>query len=272
MSLALRAFGAALALGLCASLPAQAQGLFAQRLVEAELRPGWLTPQGTVMAALHLELAEGWKTYWRVPGEAGIAPQMDWSRSQNVAGVTAHWPLPVVFDQGGFQSIGYGGELVLPLEFRPERSGRPMAVHGDITIGVCQDICVPVDLSLSIALRGEGAHDPVIAQALSQVARPARAAGLTASRCTLTPSERGMELTLRATLPRSGGAEHVVIELPGTGYWVNDAESWREGGDLVARTLVRNPARGPVTIDRSALVFTVIGERQMLSAQGCERG
>jgi DsbC/DsbD-like thiol-disulfide interchange protein len=272
MNASLRALGAAFALGLCTALPAYAQGLFGQRLVEAELRPGWRTAEGTVMAALHLELAEGWKTYWRVPGEAGIAPQMDWSRSQNVAGVTAHWPLPVVFDQGGFRSIGYGGELVLPLEFRPQRPGRPMAVQAQITIGVCQDICVPVDLSLSIALRGDGAHDPLIAAALAQVARPARAAGLTASRCTLTPTDRGMELTLRATLPRSGGAEHVVIELPGTGYWVNDAETWREGGDLVARTLVRDPARGPVVIDRSSVVFTVIGERQMLSARGCDRG
>lgn len=266
--------GAALALilPLLPAAPALAQGLFAPRIVEAELRPGWRTAEGTVMAALHLELAQGWKTYWRIPGEAGIAPRLDWSRSQNVQAVTEHWPLPIVFDQSGFQSIGYAGELVLPLEFHPERAGRPMAVHGEITIGVCRETCVPVDLSLSIALRGEGAHDPMIAAALAQGPRPAQNAGLAASRCALSPTERGMELTLRATLPRSGGTEHVVIELPGTNYWVADARSWREGGDLVARTLVRDPARGPVIIDRSALAFTVISDRQILTAQGCTGG
>jgi DsbC/DsbD-like thiol-disulfide interchange protein len=259
-------------LALFAAAPLSAQGLFGSRIVTAELRPGWQTEDGTVMAALHLRLAEGWKTYWRIPGEAGIAPQMDWSRSQNLDGVRAHWPLPIVFDQSGYRSIGYADELVLPLEFTPRRAGRPMAIQGDITIGVCRETCVPVDLTLSVALRGPGAHDPLIAQALARGARTAQEAGLSRARCALTPTERGMEVTLRATLPRSGRGEHVVIELPGSGYWVSDARSWREGGDLLARSQIRDPARGPVMIERSALAFTVISETQMLTAEGCEGG
>lgn len=271
----IRAASVALALivpGLFAPV-AQAQGTIASQIVAAELRPGWRTENGTQMAALHLRLADGWKTYWRIPGEAGIAPRLDWSRSQNVGSVITHWPRPVVFDQNGFRSIGYAGELVLPLEFAPRDPSRPMALMAEITIGVCSDICVPVDLSLSLPLRDAGSPDPLIAAALARRPEPAQGAGLSRATCRLEPGERGGELTLRATLPRIGRDEHMVLELPGTDYWVSESVTWREGSELVARARVRAPGRGhAVSLDRSTLSFTVIGDERMVVHRGCTGG
>lgn len=269
-----------LALGLAllplapATIPsmAVAQGLNPSQLVQAELRPGWRTESGTHMAALHLRLADGWKTYWRIPGEAGIAPQLDWSQSQNVASVTAHWPRPIVFDQNGYRSIGYDGELVLPLEFTPQRAGRPMALMAQVTIGICRDTCVPVDLSLTLPLRDAGAHDPLIAAALSQRPEASAGAGLTQATCRVEPGARGVELTLRATLPRLGADEHMVMELPGTGYWVSDSQTRREGGELVGRARVRAPQQGTVSIQRGAVAFTILTEDRMVVHQGCTGG
>lgn len=248
--------------------PARAQVRVAN-LVQAEIRPGWVTERGTRMAALHLRLAEGWKTYWRIPGEAGIAPRLDWSASQNLAEVRVHWPRPVVFDQSGFRSIGYLRELVLPLELTPRNPDRPIALAGAVSIGVCDDICVPADLSVAAALRGPGGPDPVITRALADTPRPAREAGLGAARCALAPGARGAELTLRAALPRLGGEEYMVLELPGSGYWVSDSRTWREGGELVARARVRAPGGAPVSIDRSALRFTVLAGERMVEHRGC---
>ncbi|MCB1329838.1 MAG: hypothetical protein KDK28_10515, partial [Maritimibacter sp.] len=39
---------------------------------EVDVLPGWRQADGTHMAALRITLDEGWKTYWRAPGEAGI--------------------------------------------------------------------------------------------------------------------------------------------------------------------------------------------------------
>ena len=39
-------------------------------------------PKGTYLGALRLTLKDGWKTYWRAPGDAGIPPQFDWNGSQ----------------------------------------------------------------------------------------------------------------------------------------------------------------------------------------------
>jgi len=269
-----------LALGLAllplasAAIPsmAQAQGLNSAQLVQAELRPGWRTERGTHMAALHLRLADGWKTYWRIPGEAGIAPQLDWSQSQNVASVIAHWPRPIVFEQNGYRSIGYAGELVLPLEFTPQRAGRPMALMAQVTIGICRDTCVPVDLSLTLPLRDAGAHDPLIAAALSRRPEAGEGAGLTQATCRVEPGARGVELTLRAALPRLGAHEHMVMELPGSGYWVSDSQTWREGGELVGRARVRAPQQGAVSIQRGAVAFTILSEDRMVVHQGCTGG
>jgi DsbC/DsbD-like thiol-disulfide interchange protein len=253
-------------------LPAPPAGAAVQLgdLVRAEVRPGWITPQGTRMVALHLQLAAGWKTYWRIPGEAGIAPRFDWSASQNLAGVRVHWPQPVVFDQAGFRSIGYLGELVLPLELTPERAGRPIVLDGQVSIGVCNDICVPAELQVGGLLRGNGAHDAAIATALATVARPAREAGMSgALRCTIQPAARGLEVTLRATLPRQGTTEHMVVELPGARVWMGESRTWREGGDLVARAQMRAPRGEPLSLDRGRLQVTILGGPRMLEHAGC---
>ena len=39
-------------------------------------------------------LAEGWKTYWRMPGDAGVPPLFDWAGSTNVATIKVLYPGP----------------------------------------------------------------------------------------------------------------------------------------------------------------------------------
>ena len=274
----LHGLAAALALLVPSALPLQAQtraallGNQQQGLVGAELRPGWITENGTRMAALHLRLADGWKTYWRIPGEAGIVPRIDFSGSQNLAEARLHWPRPVVFHQAGLRSIGYQGELVLPIELTPRHAGRPIALQAEINIGICDEVCVPVDLNLSAALRGAGSEDRLIARSLASTARPAGPAGLRDARCSAEPGQRGTELTLRATLPEQGRGEHLILEIPGSGYWISDRDSWREGDELIGRARIRAPGGGTVSIDRSAVAFTVLGSNRMLEHRGCTGG
>ena len=90
----------ALALALTPLAAAQAESFDMADIVQAEVLPGWRTPSGTWMAALHLTLSPGWKTYWRVPGEAGIPPLFDIAASTNIAALAVHWPTPHVFEIG----------------------------------------------------------------------------------------------------------------------------------------------------------------------------
>jgi DsbC/DsbD-like thiol-disulfide interchange protein len=257
------------ALSVSGASAARAQNLHPSDVVQAELLTGWRTSDGTHIAALRLNLAEGWKTYWRVPGNAGIPPQLDWSGSQNVASVQTHWPQPAVFEQNGMYSIGYHDELVLPIEFTPIRADLPMALHADITIGACLDICMPVDLSIQGVLRGAGAPDATIASALRNQPQTARSIGLDNLRCALTPSDRAMRISATMALPNVGANEFVVFEMPDAQLWVTDNSTRREGHALTASAQVSSPTRGPIAINRSAIRVTVFSGDHMVEQIGC---
>jgi len=252
---------------------AQAQGLRSvESLVRADILPGWQAADGTRMAALRLRMAPGWHTYWRVPGEAGIAPYFNWSRSQNIQSIEPIWPRPQEFFLNGLRSFGFEDELILPLRITPRNADRPMVISGELGIGVCSDVCVPADLQVSGALRGRGDADRRINASLDQAAQPAEGFGLRRTTCRLERTQRGANLTLRATLPRVGPQEQIIVELPGTGYWISDSRTWREGNTLIAEARIRDPERGAVGINRSAVAFTVLAENRMVDSTGCVGG
>ena len=106
----------------------------------------------TLPAGLQIALADGWKTYWRSPGDAGAPPKVDWSASKNVAGIAFRWPAPHRFTLFGLETFGYSREVVFPLDVALERPGEPVALRGKADILVCSNICVPVVLDLALDL------------------------------------------------------------------------------------------------------------------------
>jgi DsbC/DsbD-like thiol-disulfide interchange protein len=108
-------------------------------------------------AGLEIKLKPGWKTYWRMPGDSGVPPIFDWSRSDNVAEVTVLWPAPQAFDDGGGTSIGYKHDVILPLHVRPKDPQKPSILNLSLDFAVCETICVPVkgEASLDLAPAGK---------------------------------------------------------------------------------------------------------------------
>lgn len=101
-------------------------------------------PSGEVRLGLQVELAPGWDTYWRTPGESGVPTQLDWSESVNLAGTTVEWPLPRRLTAYGVETFVYGDEVVIPITARVENPNQPLAVNLRVDYGVCKDICIPL--------------------------------------------------------------------------------------------------------------------------------
>lgn len=251
--------------------PVIAQGADPQSLPDdagtVGLLSGWQERDGAHVAALTLALTPGWKTYWRVPGEAGIPPEFDWRASRNVARVVVHWPRPVVFDQAGMTSLGYGGEVVLPLEVVPADPERPVLLAGTVTLGVCRDICIPVTADLAADLPRPGQAEPRIRRALDGA--PERIAGRAA--CRVDPIADGLRLTVRLPVG-SAGVEAVAVETPDPAVWVSEAGLAADGGGLTATVDLVPPSGAPFALDRSALRFTVIGGGWAGEMTGCTAG
>mgnify|MGYP000492361752 CR=1 FL=1 len=124
-----------------------------------------------LLAGLEMTMDPGWHTYWRHPGDSGIAPTFDWSKSQNVAEIEVLWPAPLRFDQPGDMTIGYKDRIVWPVLVRPTDPAKPVMLRLSMHYGVCSDICIPgrVDLHLTMSDEATSENDHLIRQFLTRV-------------------------------------------------------------------------------------------------------
>ena len=68
--------------------------------VSVEVLQGWELADGRRVAAIKLSLEDGWKTYWRAPGDSGIPPLFSWKGARNIGQMQITWPQPkVVYDR-----------------------------------------------------------------------------------------------------------------------------------------------------------------------------
>jgi DsbC/DsbD-like thiol-disulfide interchange protein len=109
----------------------------AVRLVDGGIVAGRRT------AGLEIRLDKHFKTYWRTPGDSGLPPVFDWSGSQNVRAVDVRWPAPMRFDDSAGSSIGFKGEVVLPLTVTPKDPSQPAVLALQLEYAVCEQICIP---------------------------------------------------------------------------------------------------------------------------------
>ena len=90
---------------------------------------------------IEVDLKPGWKTYWQNPGSSGMAPSFDFQPSQNYQIL---FPVPQLFIDGNDWSIGYKGGVMLP--FCAEKETKNAAFKGQFTLGLCKEICIPVNI------------------------------------------------------------------------------------------------------------------------------
>src|SRR6188472_3262072 len=100
-----------------------------------------------LLGGIDIQLQPGWKTYWRTPGDSGVPPRFDFSKSDNVQAVTVLWPAPTKFDDGaGGTSFGYKKpRFIVPLRIMAKDANKPVTLRADINYAVCEKLCIPVD-------------------------------------------------------------------------------------------------------------------------------
>jgi len=121
-------------------------------------------------AGLYILLQQGWKTYWRNPGEGGIPPDIK-IEGDNLASFTVDAPLPIrIVDEGG-EAIGYHDEVVFPLTLTPKDAAAPLDVAAKAFFGVCARVCTPAKFSGQLQFKPRSAQSPATKQLDSWIAR-----------------------------------------------------------------------------------------------------
>ncbi|MBL8574359.1 MAG: hypothetical protein JNM13_11840 [Hyphomicrobiaceae bacterium] len=172
-------------------------------------------------AGLAIRLEPGWKTYWRYPGDSGIAPMLDWSGSRNVGAIALAFPAPHRFADPMGTSIGYKGPVVLPLAITPKDPGAAIDLRLKVDLGLCRDICVPAHGDLATRIepgrRAAKSEADELAAFAARVPRPVALADPAAAIAVAAIEAAGgkppeYQLTIRA--PAAGGEVDVLAEGP----------------------------------------------------------
>lgn len=134
------------------------------RMIGAELKS--TGSDASLVAGIEIELEDGYKTYWRSPGDSGgIPPVFDWDQSKNLGKAQLLYPAPKRFDDPEGASAGYKKHVVFPIEVTAEGSAPVELVLGAF-YGVCREICIPAEAELALTLAPGIAADPQIAASL----------------------------------------------------------------------------------------------------------
>jgi DsbC/DsbD-like thiol-disulfide interchange protein len=131
---------------------------------------------GTVLlGGIAFQLQPGWHTYWRNPGDSGVPPRIDFSKSENIEAVTILWPAPAKFADGaGGTSLGYLKQVVLPLRIVAKNADKPVTLRADINYAVCEKLCIPVEANAELAFTSVAStEDSALSAALDAVPKPA---------------------------------------------------------------------------------------------------
>lgn len=167
-----------------------ARPAFAAGEWQARLIPGAFDGK-LYTCGLHIVLAPGWKTYWRVPGEAGIPPDIK-LEGANIASIEVAYPLPTRSQDGSGEAIGYHGEVLFPIAIKPQDAGKPVSAKLSALFGICQQICKPAKFEGALDLSPNnqpGADDALIHQWQMRLPSPAsfvKAASISEKTLTLT--------------------------------------------------------------------------------------
>ncbi|MFT4184851.1 MAG: protein-disulfide reductase DsbD family protein [Rhizobium sp.] len=220
--------------------------------------------QGHVRAALQIEPAPGWITYWREPGESGIPPQVSPAPESGVTIAKMSFPVPKPITVGTIQEIGYDGPVTLPLDLRID--GKPPAKL-DLTafIGICKDICIPFQAELSLPLSAAGQsnpHEQALLDAAAASLPQAPAPDFAIESHTLSADAK--TLSLRLTLPEARTQPPLIYVTGPTGsVFFKQANGKRDGKSFATDLAIGKLPKNYDIKGKDWGILVIDGERAM---------
>jgi DsbC/DsbD-like thiol-disulfide interchange protein len=217
---------------------------------------------GTVLlGGIAFQLDGGWKTYWRTPGDSGVPPRFDFTKSDNIEAVTILWPAPSKFPDGaGGISLGYQNHVVLPLRIVVKNPDKPVTLRAVINYAVCEKLCVPVEADAELGFTSVAStEDSALSAALDTVPKPANVGDPTplAIRDVMRDGDQSVVVDVVAPEP---GAVNLFVEGPTPDWSLPVPKLLEHGPEGVKRFGFDLEGLPPGTKpDGAALKLTLVG-------------
>ncbi|AYO09809.1 cytochrome C biogenesis protein [Vibrio campbellii] len=223
----------------------------------------------TLTGYLDVKLTGDWKTYWRSPGEGGVAPSIDWEKSQNLTKVDWQWPYPQKYELLGIETLGYKGDTVFPMTLHVEDMNKPVTIDATLTLSSCTTICVLTDYHIQLSflpsdLQVDEGMMFTYAQAVSSVPQASPFVEVTEANWDANQSKLQIKLT------NSQGWQKPEVLVDGVDEATSDYSFkleglHQEGNTLTADYLV-NTWLGDVELDNQS-VYVSIKDNNLLAQE-----
>jgi thiol:disulfide interchange protein DsbD len=211
----------ALVIGGLVSLPAAANPVQRDH-IEAELIPAstGIEPASVLTVALRLKPDEHWHTYWKNPGDSGLATHIAWELPDGFEAGAIQWPTPTRIDVGPLANYGYDGEVLLLTDIRvPSSLPASVPIRASASWLVCEEICIPGDADFALTLpAGPAKPHPLWSDRIEQ------------ARASLPTAVEGLQVTAQLV-----GGKDWILSLPrsamlntGKLAFFPDEEGWIE--------------------------------------------
>ncbi|AHK43656.1 hypothetical protein BKP54_13535 [Ensifer sp. 1H6] len=251
-------------------LPASAQAATSEwmtstggmiRIVAAPLQK-----DGTIPATLEVKLNPGWKTYWREPGASGIPPQITLDPAEGVVLEKIGFPVPKTFDDGVVRYVGYDKSVAFPLTLKRLHGKGDVKIRASVFLGICEDICIPVQGELNLTLKHDDFDNPLDAARIDgAVAALPEPPSEDFKVTTAVYDEHKAAVRLSLKLPPDTGKEHRELFLAGASgvSFGKPAITQAEGAELKAEIPVRLSGKDKTLKGKPVILTVRAGGRSM---------
>ena len=135
-------------------------------------------PGDQIVLGVQQRIIPHWHTYWRNPGDSGIATTIAWSLPPGASAGDIQWPTPSRFNLGPVTNLGYEKEVTLLSSVQvPDavKAGGSFPIQAKVNWLVCQEVCIPQEVQLELVLpivhkgASVGPGSPLIDQAKARL-------------------------------------------------------------------------------------------------------
>lgn len=201
-----------------------------------------IAPHTGFWIGLHMKIKPGWHTYWKNPGDSGLATRIDWELPEGMVAGAIRWPVPSRFRIGGLMNYGYSDEVVLLTRMSawPPIGTTPRVVlAANANWIVCEDICIAQEGRFELNLSSASGAPVVDPEGRARIAEAARR----------LPQPTHGQAQFRA----SAKAIRLHVPLPPT--WPRNASEWwfypERYGD------VQHATKQSAKADRNGIMLTL---------------
>jgi len=121
-----------------------------------------------ILLGIRLKIPDGAKINAPSPDNPAAAPFLDWQGSQNFKEAQVFWPQSKHYQVDGIDFHSYEKTVIIPVLYVPAKTDQPIAAQVHFKYVLCQEQCIPQELTLSLKLPSNRGEETIFSSLLLQ--------------------------------------------------------------------------------------------------------